>query len=341
MNIEYLLNVFMSIDANSDVVCDTSAHFMMHLYWYKPWYTVLGSKIEQLADDHRSKPACLVELSRLFQSVGNSVRQKLLLTDALKLVREQGDNFQVAHTLLWLSHANRWLGHYKEGIQQIEESMALCEPGDSINQAICQCDLARLLYLVGQIPAAEKAASCTINLLLEKGQEFLVCQFHQDLGDIYYFKGEGEKAVYHFEKALEIATTFKWHSELFEGQYSLAKLFLDNDGFESAHDHIDQAKSHAADDALMLAQAMEAKAVIWFRQHKFEDAVSEALRALNIYEKLGASRDIVDCKGLLQNIEQATAGELLETMPLVVPANSPSSACSMPSSTSISIAPSH
>ena len=116
MNIEYLLNVFVSIDANSDVVWDTSAHFMMHLYWYKPRYTVLGSKIEQLADDHRSKPACLVELSRLFQSVGNSVRQKQLLTDALKLVREQGDNFQVAHTLLWLSHANKWLGHYKEGI---------------------------------------------------------------------------------------------------------------------------------------------------------------------------------------------------------------------------------
>ena len=144
----------------------------------KPWYTVLGSKIEQLADDHHSKPACLVELSRLFQSVGNSVRQKQLLTDALKLVREQGDNFQVTRTLLWLSRANKRLGHYKEGIQQIEESMALCEPGDTINQAICQRDLARLLYLIGQIPAAEKAASCTINLLLEKGQEFLVCQFH-------------------------------------------------------------------------------------------------------------------------------------------------------------------
>ena len=36
VNIEYLLNVFMSIDANSDVVWDTSTHFMMHLYWYKP-----------------------------------------------------------------------------------------------------------------------------------------------------------------------------------------------------------------------------------------------------------------------------------------------------------------
>ena len=165
-NIGYLLDVFTSIDTNSDVVWDTCARFIVHLYWYKCRYTVLGSKIERLADDHRSKPTCLIELSRLSQSVGNSVEQKRLLTHALKLVREQGEDSQVARTLLWLSRANRALDLYKEGIQQTKESLAIYERlGDTINQVQCWRDLTRFLSLDGQIVAAEKVATRMIDLL--------------------------------------------------------------------------------------------------------------------------------------------------------------------------------
>ena len=342
VNIEYLLDAFASIDPNSDVVWDTCACFMEHLYWHKCRYTVLGSKIEQLADDHRSKPMCLIELSRLFESVGNFVEQKRLLTHALKLGREQGEGSQVAHTMLWLSRANESLGLYTEGIQQTKESLAIYERlGDVINQAQCWCGLTRLLRLDRQIDAAEDASSRTIDLLPEKGQEFLVCQSHRELGDIYRSKEEREKAVYHFEKALGIATTFKWHSELFQIHYSLTWLSLDEGEFKDAHNHIDQAKSHAAADVYNLGHAVEVKARIWYQQCRLEDAVAEASGALEIFEKLGASRDTVRCKALLQDIEQAVTGELLETILLIVSVNSPFSARGTRSSASTDTSPSH
>jgi hypothetical protein len=71
VNVEHLLIVFTSIDADSDDVWDACAHFMSHLHWHKPRLTMLGPRLEGLPDDHCSKPGCLFKLSRLFGSVGN------------------------------------------------------------------------------------------------------------------------------------------------------------------------------------------------------------------------------------------------------------------------------
>jgi tetratricopeptide (TPR) repeat protein len=94
VNVEHLLDVFTSIDANSVDVWDACAYFMRHLYWHKPRLVVLGPKIEGLPDDHPSKPQCLFQLSWLFDSVGNHVERKRLLVHALKLWRERGDEAQ-------------------------------------------------------------------------------------------------------------------------------------------------------------------------------------------------------------------------------------------------------
>ena len=75
VNVEHLLNVFTSIDTNSVIAWDVCACFMRHLYWHKKRLVVLGPKIECLPDDHHSKPRCLLQLSRLFQSVGNYMEQ--------------------------------------------------------------------------------------------------------------------------------------------------------------------------------------------------------------------------------------------------------------------------
>ena len=94
------------------------------------------------------------------------MEQKRLLTHALKLVREQGEDSQAARTLLWLSRANGALDLYKEGIQQTKESLAIYERlGDTINQVQCWRDLTRFLSLDGQIVAAEKVATRMIDLL--------------------------------------------------------------------------------------------------------------------------------------------------------------------------------
>jgi hypothetical protein len=58
------------------------------------------------------------------------------------------------------------------------------------------------------------------------------------------------------------------------------------------------------------------QARIWYHQGKPEDAISKALRAIETFEKLGATKDLGRCKVLLQEIELEMAGELPKTIPL-------------------------
>ena len=335
-NVEYLLDVFTSLDVGSEIPWDACIGFMRHLYWHKPRYTTLGPKVEGLADGHRSKLTCLIQLSWLSEEVGNHVEQKRLLSHALRLAREGKDDPQVAYTLRLLSDANRMLGLHEEGIQQTKEALEINERlSNTVNQASCWDDLALLFRWDEQLDAAEKAGLSAIDLLPEKGQEFRLCQAHQSLGRIYQAKSEREKVIYHFEKALRIAAAFEWPSELLAIHYALAGLFRGEDRFDNAHFHVDQAKLHAI-GGHDLGRVMKEKARIWYQQGRFEGAVSEASGALGIYEKLGASKDIVDCKNLLRVIERAMAGdsELMNIVVLPIPVNSPFSAHSTPSSAS-------
>jgi hypothetical protein len=76
VNVEHLLDVFTSTDADSDDIWDTCASFMRHLSWHKPWLVMLGPKLEELPDTHPSKAACLSQLAQLFNLVGNKVESK-------------------------------------------------------------------------------------------------------------------------------------------------------------------------------------------------------------------------------------------------------------------------
>jgi len=116
VNVEHLLDAFISTDVYSGGVWDACCHFMGHLRWHKPRPTILGPKIEGLPDDHPSKSRCLFELSRLFHSVGHLVESKRLLSSALELYGERGDDLQVARVLGCLPHErdftvdNHWKG---------------------------------------------------------------------------------------------------------------------------------------------------------------------------------------------------------------------------------------
>ena len=93
------------------------------------------------------------------------------------------------------------------------------------------------------------------------------------------------------------------------------------------HIHVECAKSHAIDSSYSLGRAMELQAGFWYKEGKLEEAKSEALRAADVYEGIGNTKDAEDCKTLLRKIEKEmkTAvdsgqsdlnGELLETMSL-------------------------
>jgi tetratricopeptide (TPR) repeat protein len=307
VNVEHLFDVFTSIDPNAGDSWDACHYFMEHLFWHKPRQTMLGSKIEALADDHPSKPKCLFELSRLFGRVGNYTEQKRLLTHTLELERRRGSGAQVAITLRCLSDANRLLHLYKEGIRQAVEALECLERiGDAREEAMCLYNLAFLLLADRQLDAAEKAASRAIDLIGEKGQEYQICRLHWVLGEIHRSKGEEQKAIHDYETALRIASPFNWNRILFWAHYSLAKLLGDGDELGDGNAHIERAKSHAIDGMMLheLGCAMKMQANVLYRKRRLAEAKSEALDALEIFEKLGAAWDVDDCRYLLRGVER-------------------------------------
>ena len=303
VNVEHLLDVFISIDPTAGDVLDVCRHFMEHLYWYKPRHTLLRSKIEALPDGHPAKPKCLFELSRLFE--GNRGERKRLLTHALKLERERGDRSWTAHTLKDLSQVNRLLGLPEEGIQRAEEALEIYEQlGNTNGQADSLYYLAWSFFDNKQLDAAESNAFRSINVARGKSQEFITCKSHRLLGNIYRSKGEKDKAIHHFETALRTASRFNWQHQLCQIHYNLAELFFGENQFSDANTHIEQAKSDADNDAHFTGQARRLQAEVWNGQGRFEDARSEALSALEVFEKFGSMEEAVACRDILQKIER-------------------------------------
>jgi tetratricopeptide (TPR) repeat protein len=319
VNVEHLLDVFTSIDPDRGDIWDTCSHFMQHIYWYKPRQTTLGSKIEALPDDYPHKSKCLSELSLLFGRVGNYAEEKRLLTRTLELQRQWAADSQVAQTLQHLSVTNRLLHLREEGIRQANEALELYgRIGDTTGQIRTLDNLAWLLFDDKQLDAAENAASRAIDLVSGEGQEHSASRLHRTLGKICGSKGDKEKAVHHFETALRIASPFNWHDILFWSHFDLAELFLLRCDFDDASAHIDRAKLNTGNDLHYLGRAKHMQARIWFWQRRLEDVKSEALRALEIHERLGAAGDVKICRELLEMVEQEmtnrSTGELLETM---------------------------
>ena len=307
MNVEHLLDVFTSIDANSDEVWGACYHFMEHLAWHKPRLVVLGLKIKGLPDDHPSKAKCLTRLAWLFFEVGSYGECKRLLIDVLNLGRARGDDLRVAEALWGISAANRSLHLYKEGIQRAKEALGVYEQlGNVSGQAHSLCRLAYLLYDEGELDAAEGAASQVINRFSGKGEQYSVCGCYRVLGNIYHSKGEREQAIDHFKSALEIASSFNWHPQLLWIHYAIAQLVFDEGVFDCAHIHIEHAKSHAINNEYDLNRVVEQQAWFWFRQRKFGEARSAASHAADVYKRLGATQAVDRCRALLQNIEQVT-----------------------------------
>jgi tetratricopeptide (TPR) repeat protein len=308
VNVEYLLGVFTSIDQTGADNWDACSHFVEHLHWHKPRQTILGLKIEALAGDHPSKSKCLSRLSTLQQQVGNYVEQKRLLALTLELEKQRGDDGRVAQTLQELSDANRLLDLNEEGIQRAKEALEIFKRiNNTIGQAACLNDLAWLLFNDGQLDAAEDAASRAIDILSGQGQDYIVCQLHRILGRTHGSKGEKEKAIHHFKSAMGISSPFDWRDELFWNHHDLADLFRNEGEFDKATSHIKQAKSHALDNTYWLGCATHMQGYIWYQQRRLEEAKSEASHALEIFENLGAAKDVRNSKELLQRIERAMA----------------------------------
>ena len=305
VNVEHLLDVFTTVDSTSGVVWGACVNFMNHLYWQKPRLVVLGAKIEALADDHPSKLDCLSKFSELFQRVGNHTEPKRLLTHILKLAREQEDDGKLARALYFLSIAHISTEQFEEGVREMKEALEVWERlGEITNQVMCLAQLAASLNAAGQLDAAEEAALRVVDLFPEN-EPLLACRCHHTLGDIYQSKGEIEKAIHHLEVALGIASSSNFPTLWSVVHLSLANLFAGEGRFDDAHTHTEHAKLQAANsnDTCTLGLAMWYQAVFLHRQHRFEEAKSEAVRALEVFEKLGAADYAGDVMEVLRQMD--------------------------------------
>jgi len=124
--------------------------------------------------------------------------------------------------------------------------------------------------------------------------------------DLFLEKGEqspGCKCKYVLTIYFEVALRFSSNSIRWSGFISPWR----DSFFDDAQAHTEYAKLHATDDndAYLLAQAL-----VWYGQHRLEEAESEALRAVDAFEKLGAVRDVERVMELLRQMIDLDAGEL-------------------------------
>ena len=97
--------------------------------------------------------------------------------------------------------------------------------------------------------------------------------------------------------------------------YALTELLLSRGKPDDANAHIEQAKPYAVDSAYNQGRAMEQQAKVWYFRHKAEDAKSEALRAANTFEKLGAATDLERCRETLRGIQEGLSTNSSPHMP--------------------------
>ena len=311
VNVEHLLDVFTSVDANSDDIWDACAGLMRHLDFYKPRLTMLGPKIEGLPDGHYSKPECLFWLSQLFNSIGNHAESKRLLTHTLELQKKQGNVGNIARSLMTLASINHLLGLPKEGIEQAEEALGMYKQLNNVTgQAYTLLQLAQLLLIDEQLDSAEEAAFKAINLLPDEGSAFEVCSCQHVLGYIYHSKGMPEIGAYYLRAALEISSSFNWPALKFGIYLTLAHLFFEQGRPDDAYTHIECAKLHVANDMYSLGWATRLQAQFLYYEQRLEEAKSEALHALSLFEKLGDTQDMEECRTLINRVlslmDQAT-----------------------------------
>jgi len=308
VNVEHLLDVFTGIDAyrHSDIIWEACVNFMYHLCRDKRRPIILGPRIQELPDCHPSKPECLYALSCLSGLVGNWTEYSRLLAYALVLWKEDRDDDRVGQTLSDLPDSNWMMDLYQEAIRQAREALGTIEQlGDTVEQAQCLINLAWLLRGDKQLDTAEKTALRAIDLLSEKGDEYLVFESHLVLAQTYRSKGDIGKAVHHHERVLEVASSSNWHDRLFWTHYDLGLLFRDEGKFDDAITHVEYAMRHMPDDdGYHLGCVMRLRATVSFKRGKLGDAMSEARSAVSGFGKVRATKDLEHSRPLLQQVEE-------------------------------------
>ena len=304
-NVEHLLDVLTSIDANSESAWDACWHFMIHLFLHKPRLPVFGPKVEALPDGYPSKPQCLEGLSSLCSVIGNSAGSRRLLSHALKLHRERGDDDRIASTLLRLAAIESSSGFCEKGIQQAREAMAIFHRlGNMVDVVLCLTGLSRLFRHTNRPDEADECEAQVIRLAgaLVPAVDPVSRNFlHTSLAAVYYNKGDTEKFIFHSGACLGVGTS---RTNRFDSHCTQAVVHSREGRFHDAEAHIEHARLLAAHGSSEPGSLMLVQAGLLQARGKFEEARSKALCALGSAEEFGSGDGVEEAKRLLRIIDE-------------------------------------
>ena len=322
VNVEHLLGIFTSVDANSTNVWDACTAFLIHLQWHKQRLVILGSRIEHLPDNHPSKPECLRELSQLYCSVGQYVECKRLEMCILKLWREQGNNHGVAQTLSSIAETDHCLHLFEEAIVCEKEALGIYKQlGSVVEQTDSLQHLALLFVQVKQVDAAKEAASQAINLSSGKLYKHQYLQHHHILGHLHEFRGEAEAAVKHFITALWASSSC--NRDVRQRQTGLLRcllnLFLEAERFDEAQAYLEILKLSEADDPYCLDRLLVDQAYIQYGKGRFRKAKSELSHIIGTRERAGTMGDLLEDGKIFLQVIEVGARDLGDTVEEATP----------------------
>ena len=313
VNVEHLLGIFTSIDANSDNVWKACFGFMIHLVEHKPRPITLISRIEGLPDNHPSKLECLAMFSSLSKAAAQNLEAKRVFVQVLNLSREQGHSLQIAGTLMALAELNHDLHLQEEEKLQLQEALEIYEQCDDIEaQKVTLHHLTVLFFENNQLDLAEETASRAIDLPRDETRLHLRRYdhgFRHGLGHACESRGETDAAINHFEEALEIASSHDWLEGQTEIRDCLLLMFLREERFNDAQTHLDALKPLCSTHhPRCLNQLMVKQAYVWVAQGRFEEAKSELLHLIGTCDGVEDPWYLEDIKVLLQVVEVGTKG---------------------------------
>lgn len=136
--------------------------------------------------------------------------------------------------------------------------------------------LTSLLPYGEQPDTAEGAAFRAIDLLAEKGEQFL--QVSSRCRQYISIQGDTRKAIHHFKTALGIASSFDRLNVLFHVHLSLPPIISNKGKFYDAHTHVEHAKSHAVNDLDRIPSGSSDVAAGWLLLFRSEATLRNADR---------------------------------------------------------------
>ncbi len=169
------------------------------------WLERALAKSDEMSSADRAM--VLVAMGRLAVYRGRTSEAERLVTEAVALLRREGDRIRLAMALIWLGVLAMQTGDYERAETPLDEARTMCEgAGDPRSAAWVAADAMANLGVAargrGELDLAEARIDAALRLYRDHGLEHSVTRAFLDLGDIARDRGDLALAVERFRTSL-------------------------------------------------------------------------------------------------------------------------------------------